>query len=150
MPMLTTDSLPLLGWSEWAMLPMLGPGRILAKIDTGARSCSLHVEWLDVFERDGIEQVVFGSPVGEHGALQECCLPVVDWRAVTSSSGIRSERLFVRTRLSLGTWEREVEINLVDRHRLRHPMLIGRAALAGAWHVDPAQRFALGGHEAHI
>lgn len=130
------------------MLPALGPGRILAKIDTGARSCSLHAEWQQLFVRDGIEQVAFGSRLDVHGALRECCLPVVDRRNVTSSSGVRSERVFVRTRLRLGAWEREVELNLVDRARLRHPMLIGRAALAGAWLVDPARRFILEGHGA--
>jgi len=133
-----------LGWSEWALLPELGPDRVLAKIDTGARSCSLHVESQQCFRRDGVEQVAFALRTDAPGPAQACCLPVADRRVVTTSGGKSCERVFVLTRLRLGQWEREVEVNLVDRHRLRHPMLIGRNALAGAWLVDPARRFVLG------
>ena len=133
-----------LGWSEWAGLPDLAPGRVLAKVDTGARSCSLHVDSQSLIFRDGIEYVQFELRTGTPGPTHACCLPVADRRVVTNSGGKGSERIFVRTVLKLGDWQREVEVNLVDRHRLRHPMLIGRAAIADAWLVDPAQRFLLG------
>lgn len=145
--MTDTQCLPLLGWSEWALLPQLGPGRVLAKVDTGARSCSLHVEVSQCGVIDGIEQVAFRLRTGVRGPLQECCLPVADRRLVTNSGGQRRERIFIRTRLRLGDWEREVEVSLADRQGLRHPMLIGRTAIAGAWQVDPGRRFVLGGQE---
>lgn len=138
------SQLPVLGWSEWAQLPGLGSAWILAKIDTGARSCALHVESLRCFDDARGEQVAFVLHHGPSGLRLECCLPVADRRVVVSSNGGRQERVFVRTVLRLGDWAREVELNLADRHGLRHPMLIGRSALAQAWRVDPGRRFLLG------
>lgn len=138
------EPLRVLGWSEWAVLPDLAHGCVLAKIDTGAHSCSLHVDSQCLIFRDGIEHVQFELRTGTPGPLHACCLPIADRRRVTSSNGKGSERIFVRTTLRLGDWEREVEVNLVDRRNLRHPMLIGRAAIADAWLVDPSQRFMLG------
>lgn len=140
----TQESLPALGWREWAALPGLGLHAVLAKIDTGARSCALHVDWQRCFFEDGVEQVAFALRPGEDAAVVECRAQVLDRRPVTDSGGRQTERVFIRTRLCLGDWWREVEVNLADRRGLRHPMLVGRAALAGAWLVDPARKFVLG------
>lgn len=136
--------LPALGWSEWAHLPDLGGFAVLAKLDTGARSCSLHVDAQETWWHQGREWVRFALRTGVRGPAVQYQLPVADRRVVTSSNGQSRSRIFVRTRLRLDDWEREVELNLADRRALKHPMLIGRSALAGAWLVDPARRFVLG------
>ncbi|MCX7557250.1 RimK/LysX family protein [Xanthomonadaceae bacterium JHOS43] len=142
----TQDTLPVLGWREWAGLPDLGIGAVLAKIDSGARSCALHVDWQRCeFDGSGVEQVVFGLCPQESGVAVECRAPVLDRRPVTDSGGRCTERVFIRTTLRLGHWQREVEMNLTHRRGLRHPMLVGRTALAGAWLIDPSSKYALGG-----
>ena len=134
-----------LGWREWACLPDLGLVWVLAKIDTGARSCALHVDSQHCFHENGIERVEFSLHPTTGSEEIRAVADVLTRRAVTDSGGRVSERVFIRSRLRLGGHEREVEINLVDRRRLRHPMLIGRAAIAGHWRVDPAVSF-LHGH----
>lgn len=141
----TQESLPALGWREWAGLPELGLHAVLAKIDTGARSSALHVDWQRCFFQGDVEHVAFALRPGEGTEVVECRAPVLDRRLVTDSGGRQTGRIFIRTLLRLGGWEREVDVNLADRRGLRHPMLIGRTALTGAWLVDPSRTFVLGG-----
>ena len=140
----TQETLPALGWREWATLPELGLGAVLAKIDTGARSCALHVDWQRCFFEGDVEHVAFALRPHEDAVVVECRAPVLDRRLVTDSGGRQGERVFIHTLLRLGDWQREVEVNLADRRGLRHPMLVGRTALTAAWLVDPARTFVLG------
>lgn len=138
------DTLPLLGWRERAALPELGLSGIVAKIDTGAFSCALDVAWVREVDEDGVAHAVFalrGEAGGEGRVLRAA---IVDRHGVTDASGDCARRIFIRTRLCLGGWERDVDLGLADRRGLRHRMLIGRAALAGHWCVDPGRTFLLG------
>ncbi len=44
----TLYPLPLIGWRERVVLPKLGLGPLIAKIDTGARSAALHAEDISI------------------------------------------------------------------------------------------------------
>lgn len=128
-----------LGWREWAGLPGLGIHAIRAKLDTGARSSSLHVEWIELAREAGIQVARFGVRVRRRGRIvRSCVAPVVDRRMVTDSGGHRSERWFVRTRLALAGAGFEIDINLTDRGGMLFPLLLGRSALDGRFRVDPS------------
>ena len=58
------SGLILIGWREWLALPDLGIAAIKTKIDTGARTSSLHVEELDEFARDLTQHFRQFDPVG--------------------------------------------------------------------------------------
>ncbi|MEZ5543667.1 MAG: RimK/LysX family protein [Lysobacteraceae bacterium] len=141
--MRTPPSLPVLGWREWAALPELGLMRVAGKLDTGARTSALHVERLDCCVEDGLELARF-TLLDEDGKEIEAVAPVSDRRRVTSSNGESSRRVFVRTHLVLGGRRFSIELSLAHRHGLRHPLLIGRSALAGRFLVD-SQRSWLAG-----
>ncbi|HVC17837.1 MAG TPA: RimK/LysX family protein, partial [Rhodanobacter sp.] len=49
-----TPELVTLGWRERLALPQLGIAMLKAKLDTGARSSSLHVDALESFQRGGV------------------------------------------------------------------------------------------------
>ncbi|HLU13268.1 MAG TPA: RimK/LysX family protein [Arenimonas sp.] len=131
-----------LGWREWVALPALGILAMRAKIDTGARSSALHVEFQESFRREGAEWVRFAIATGVHGVGQSLAeAPVLDRRRVTDSGGHSSERVFIRTTLRLAGLAWEAEVNLTQRRNMLFPMLLGRTALAGRFLVDPAASF---------
>ena len=136
----------LIGWREWVALPALGLPALRAKVDTGARSCALHVDEQWRFTEAGAPWVGFRVTTGEEGsAPTEAAAPLLEEREVTDSGGHRTRRAFLRTRLSLAGVEREVEVNLAERRGMRFPMLLGRTALAGAFTVDPAGSYLVSG-----
>ena len=128
-----------LGWREWLALPVLGIPAIKAKLDTGARSSSLHVESIETFQQDDILHVRFMVRPRRRGVrIVACSAPVIDRRAVTDSSGHRCQRWFIRTDVVLGGERFATEINLTDRRAMLFPLLLGRSALEGRFGVDPA------------
>lgn len=142
----TPHSNTLTGWREWAGLPDLGVEWIKAKIDTGARTSSLHAFDIEEFERDGADWVRFRvRPWQESTAdtvIAEC--PVHDRRAVRSSSGHAATRIVVKLRIRLVERVITVEVTLSNRDEMGFRMLIGREALRRGFVVDPARSF-LGG-----
>ena len=134
------------GWREWVGLPNLGVEWIKAKIDTGARTSSLHAFDVVEFERDGEDWVRFSvHPWQESDAdavVHEA--PVHDRRAVRSSSGHAETRLVVVLRVRLVGETVDAEVTLTNRDEMGFRMLIGREALRRGYLVDPARSF-LGG-----
>ena len=129
-----------LGWRERVDMPQLGIHRLRAKVDSGARSSCLHVEAQWRFVEAGAPWVGFRLRTGRaDGGMVEAASPLVDERVVTDSGGHRGLRPFILTRLALAGIERDIEINLTDRRRMRFPMLLGRTAMQDAFMIDPSR-----------
>ena len=124
------------GWRELVGLPELGLKRVPAKIDSGARTSSLHGSVLEEFRRDGEKFVRF--EVFFPGAkVQQVCEAVhVDVRGITSSNGETQLRYVIKTPLTIGDITFRAEISLADRSDMKFPMLIGRSALRRRFLVD--------------
>jgi hypothetical protein len=131
------DELLLIGWREWLALPQLALPALKAKVDTGARSSSLHVDDLEEYESDGARWLRFTVATGRRGAG-------FGRRAVTDSGGHVTSRWFIRTTIRLAGLEWQSEINLTDRGNMLFPMLLGRTALRGRFRVDPQLSYACG------
>jgi len=124
------------GWRELVALPELGLTAVPAKIDTGARTSSLHATVLDRFERDGRNYVRFAVDFGRQHVRQVCEAVQVDRRGITSSNGETQMRLIVKTPMRIGAVEFRAEISLADRSDMQFPLLIGRTALRRRFVVD--------------
>ena len=122
------------GWRELVSLPELGLTGIPAKIDTGARTSSLHAHVLDDFVRDGKRFVRFAVDWG--GERHFCEAIHVDVRGITSSNGDKQARFVIKTPLTIGKLRFRAEISLADRSQMQFPMLIGRSALRRRMVVD--------------
>ena len=127
-------SLITVGWRELVSLPELGLAGIPAKIDTGARTSSLHADVLDDFTRGGERFVRFA--VDWDGQRHFCEAVHVDVRGITSSNGDQQTRFVIKTPLMIGKIRFRAEISLADRSQMQFPMLIGRTALRRRMVVD--------------
>ena len=138
--------LPPVGWREWVALPGLGVPRIKAKIDTGARSSSLHAFRVESFRRGGCEWVRFVIHPLQRDAKRsiQAEAEVVERRKVTSSSGHATWRPVIRTEVELLGQRYEIELTLARRDEMGFRMLLGREALRRRFLVDPGSSF-LGG-----
>lgn len=131
------------GWREWVGLPDLGVDRIKAKIDTGARTSSLHAFDLERFSRDGHEMVRFEAhPLQRDTSVRVPVeAPLVDRRTVRSSTGDETVRPVIETDVTLLGERWTIELNLIRRDLMGFRMLLGRQATRGRFVVDPGRSF---------
>ncbi len=134
------------GSEEWCALPALGIPAIKARVDSGAKTSSLHAFNIRSFKRSGALWVSFEvHPIqNNRRTIVRCEAEVVDKRLVKSSSGIGEKRYVVRTALRHADQTWEVELTLNNRDSMGYRMLLGREAMVGRILVDPAASF-LGG-----
>ncbi|MET4159329.1 RimK/LysX family protein [Agromyces sp. PvR057] len=134
------------GWREWASLPEIDVAWIKVKLDTGARSSSLHAFDVEEFERDGEPWVRYGvrpwQNSDDDGVVVES--RVHDRRIVRSSSGHSEERIVVLLDIVLLGREMRAEVTLSNRDEMGFRMLIGREALRNGFLVAAGESF-LGG-----
>lgn len=140
------DKLLTLGWREWVGLPELRVPRIKAKVDTGARTSSLHAFNLRPFSQDGDQRIEFSLHPGQRDleTIVVCRASVVDKRIVTDSGGHKEERWVISTLLSIGPHTWPIEITLAARDDMRFRMLLGRNALKRRALVDSSRSYLVG------
>jgi ribosomal protein S6--L-glutamate ligase len=133
------------GWREWAALPDLQVEKIKVKLDTGARTSSLHAFEIEPFVHDGEDWLQFDvHPLQDNERVRLTCrCPIVDYRWITSSSGHKQKRFIIQTTLKMGEFSSLIEISLANRDEMGFRMLIGRNALKGRVLVDSSHSFLL-------
>lgn len=138
--------LKMLGWREWIGFPDLGITLIKAKVDTGARTSSLHAFWVEAFERDGKPWVRFAIHPEQNSVEAEvrCEAPVLDQRQVRDSGGHEELRYVIETTLEIAGVRQRAEVTLTDRDTMKFRVLLGRTAMRGRYLVDPARSFLCG------
>ena len=136
----------IVGWREWVSLPGAGVQWTKAKLDTGARTSSLHAFDLEELRRGDDAVVRFGihpwQDTAEDAVVVE--VPIHDRRSVRSSSGHTEERIVVLLDVVLRGRTVRAEVTLTNRDEMGFRMLIGRQALRQGFIVDSARSF-LGG-----
>ena len=146
MALITTKTL--VGWEEWFKLPDLDLPAIKAKIDSGAKTSSIHANRIKVFEEDGKRMVSFWIyPIQKTTQYRiKCTAPLVDQRLVSDSGGHREKRYVIKTTLGFNDGkEKEIEITLADRKTMAFRMLLGREAMKKcSMIVDPSSSCCLG------
>lgn len=134
---------PTIGWREWVALPGLGVAGIKVKIDTGARSSSLHAFDPERFTRAGTEMVSFTihPRPGRRLPSIRAEAAVQAERLVRNPGGREELRPVIFTPVTWAgvTWD--VELNLTRRDDMGFRMLLGRQAVRRRFLVDPGRSF---------
>ena len=134
-----------IGWREWIGFPELGIERIKAKIDTGARTSSIHAYRIRKIDGDEPRVEFFLHPVQHHRQPElRCVAEIADERTVKSSNGEQETRYVILTPMSMGEEIWPVELTLSNRDQMGFRVLVGRVAIRGRYVVDPAVSFQLG------
>lgn len=118
------------------------PGDLVlrGKLDTGAKTCSLHALNMTKFARNGERWVRF-TVKNQKGEATTIERKIVREAKIKQANREPETRPVILLGVCLGRQYREVEVNLVDRTEFNFPMLIGRSFMIGHLVVDPELKY---------
>lgn len=118
-------------------IPAAGFQNVRAKVDTGAYRSSLHCDFIEQFERDGVKYVkvqitdLSGHPISDYVTLKQKSTTYVK-----SSNGEAQQRPIVELDVIINTKQYTAEFSLSNREDMKFPILLGRKLLRGNFVVD--------------
>lgn len=136
-----------IGWKEWFSFEDLYLPAIKGKIDTGAKTSSLHAFNIKAFIWNNKKYVRFQvHPLqNNYKVIKTCVSPVVDHRYVCDSGGKKEKRYVIETTLKIGEINTTIEVTLANRDKMTFRMLLGREAIKKAkLMVDVSKSFLQG------
>lgn len=132
----------LIGRIEWVSLPDMKI-KHKARIDTGAKTTSMHAVNIEEVEQRG-ELFVKFQTVDAEGKRIEVVRKVESTQKVANTSGFVTKRYVIKEKIKIGNIDKDVNINLNDRTKMDYKFLVGRNLLLGRFIVDVARSHVLG------
>lgn len=131
---LPADAKEVVGWVENAKIY---PGGIIirSKVDSGAKTSSLHCQCITPVKRDGKDWVSF-SVKNHKGEIAMIEKPVDRIARIKRHFGDQQERYVVKLGICLGNVYREEDVTLVDRSGFNYQLLVGRNFLQKDFLID--------------
>ena len=126
-------------------MPDLGVEWIKAKVDTGAKSSSIHAWDIEVDETTATVRFNLHPKQDDDSVVIAATAPLVEHREVRSSNGDVDVRPIIRTRALVRDTLYEIELSLSRRDEMGFRMLLGRTAIRRRFLVDPGRSFLGGG-----
>lgn len=125
------------GWKEWIKVGTKSD-RMRAKLDSGARTSSLHAEGVEEFERDGRPWVKFTLTDPRDSESKDVVIkaPIKRTARVKNTDGTVESRYVVELGFKIGSRQMREEFTLNDRSTMTCPVLIGRNALRHLGYLD--------------
>lgn len=127
-----------LGWVENARIY---PGGLAmkAKMDTGARSTSIHTDHYELFTRDGKRWVRFTIEGAKESRKFE--RPVVRMVRIRRAGTDVQRRPVIELGICIGGYYKMAKVNLTQRHRMFYKLLIGRLYMGEVILIDSSRTF---------
>lgn len=130
----------IMGWLESVFLKPWNL-RVTAKLDTGAKTSSLHADHIDHFTKNGEDWVRF-TLVGSDDKTSIVVERELIRTAYVKERMTRSSRRdVVKMMVCKNGRDYETEFTLVDRSNFNYPLLLGRSFLQDVALVDASETF---------
>lgn len=131
----------IIGRRATVKLSKLGIKNIVAKVDTGAYSSTLHADNIHTRNNNGINELVFTVNPSERLTMKDGNKKTIitsDFfnRKVCSSNGHFEHRYSIKTSISIEGRVFPVVLTLSDRSEMGYPLLIGRRVLRSRFLVN--------------
>lgn len=135
----------IVGSIEFCDLPKIGITDLQVKVDTGAKTSSLHVDNMQKINKAGKPWVIFDIHPDAYNVdkVTRCEAALHDIRSIKSSNGIAEQRYVIKTLIELGDQSWPIEITLTNRSDMNYLMLLGREGMGKKVLVDPSKTFLL-------
>ena len=135
----------IIGSIEVCDLPDIGIEQLQVRVDTGAKTSSLHVDNLEKFTRSGKPWIRFDihPDIYDVDKIIGCEAALYDLRSIKSSNGQSEKRYVIKTLIRLGSQSWPIEITLTNRSDMSYLMLLGREGMRDRVLVDPSKTFLL-------
>ena len=132
-----------IGWREWVEFPNLGIKKVKAKIDTGARTSSLHAFNIKVRNTAHGEFVDFEVQPDQKDNKKtiKCRKKILEYRKIKSSNGQSELRPVVLVDLKLLDEVFEIELTLTNRDAMGFRLLLGRESFRKRFLIDSGNSF---------
>lgn len=133
----------IIGNLETCNLPELEICNLQIRVDTGAKTSSLHVDNIELIQKKGKNFVTFDIHPDIHNVerIVRREAPVSDTRKIKSSNGESEKRYVITTQFDLGGKIWPIEITLTDRSDMNYLMLLGREGMSERVLIDPSKTF---------
>lgn len=132
------DTLKVMGWVERIKVGET-ESKVKAKLDSGAKTSSIHAEIIKTYKKEGYERVVYRVYVEEN--MEEMFdSPIIRWvRIKKKDEEGYIRRPVIKMKFCIDNTWLEDEVNLADRGQFIYPVLIGRNMLHNKIIVDSSK-----------
>lgn len=136
----SAEPVQIYGWCENVFVEDM-KDHLLAKLDTGALTSSIHAEKQELFERDGKKWVRFIVANTFRGKVVRARMeaPLVRIAKIKEPNAESVAREVVRLSFRIGDRKLRAEFTLNNRSNMVAPVLLGRSTLKDLGWVDPAR-----------
>lgn len=129
------------GWVEHVML-VSSRTMLQAKLDTGAKTSSIHAKNIKTYNKEGQSWVAFDMP-NENGVAEHFVSKVVRTVLIKRHNLPSARRFVVELPICMNGEIYEAEFTLSNRENYIYPVLLGRTFLKNKFIINPAKKFRL-------
>lgn len=129
------------GWVERVTL-FSSQTRVKAKLDTGAKTSSIHAENIKTYLKSAQNWVRFDTPF-ENDHIEHFDLPVVRSVLIKQHNRPSARRIVVRLPFCMNGVSYETEFTLTNRGNYNYPILLGRSFLKKKFIINPSKKYML-------